>query len=115
VFGSHRCSLLALLKAIAGLRRTPGYIQFSEVLGTFFLVLVAAGGAVVNARSRGQVPLDAQVVAPGLMVSRHLLHERPQENHVVGIPKQIVEDLPRCLQELVVSDGVIDPAKHPHS
>ena len=41
---------------------------FSEVLGTFFLVLVAAGGAVVNAQSRGQVPLDARVVAPGLMV-----------------------------------------------
>jgi len=37
-------------------------------MGTFFLVLVAAGGAVVNARSRGQVPLDARVVAPGLMV-----------------------------------------------
>jgi len=40
----------------------------SEVLGTFLLVLVAAGAAVVNARSRGQVPLDARVVAPGLMV-----------------------------------------------
>jgi aquaporin Z len=41
---------------------------FSEVLGTFMLVVVAAGAAVVNARSRGQVPLDARVVAPGLMV-----------------------------------------------
>src|ERR1700678_2994986 len=41
---------------------------FSEVLGTFLLVVVAAGAAVVNARSRGQVPLDARVVAPGLMV-----------------------------------------------
>jgi aquaporin Z len=41
---------------------------FSEALGTLFLVLVAAGGAVVNARSHGQVPLDARVVAPGLMV-----------------------------------------------
>jgi aquaporin Z len=41
---------------------------FSELLGTFLLVLVAAGGAVVNARSHGQVPLDARVVAPGLMV-----------------------------------------------
>jgi aquaporin Z len=41
---------------------------FSEALGTFFLVLVAAGGVVVNARSHGQVPLDARVVAPGLMV-----------------------------------------------
>ncbi|MHB8451054.1 MAG: MIP/aquaporin family protein [Mycobacteriales bacterium] len=41
---------------------------FSEVLGTFLLVLVAAGATVVDARSHGQVPLDAQVVAPGLMV-----------------------------------------------
>ncbi|MDQ6900692.1 MAG: aquaporin [Candidatus Dormibacteraeota bacterium] len=41
---------------------------FSEMIGTFFLVLVAAGATVVNARSHGQVPLDAQVVAPGLMV-----------------------------------------------
>jgi aquaporin Z len=41
---------------------------FSEILGTFFLVLVAAGAGVVNARSHGQVPLDARVVAPGLMV-----------------------------------------------
>ncbi len=41
---------------------------FSEALGTFFLVLVAAGGSVVNAQSHGQVPLDARVVAPGLMV-----------------------------------------------
>lgn len=41
---------------------------FSEVLGTFLLVLVAAGAVVVNAQSHGAVPLDAQVVAPGLMV-----------------------------------------------
>jgi aquaporin Z len=41
---------------------------FSEVFGTFLLVLVAAGGAVVNAKSHGAVPLDARVVAPGLMV-----------------------------------------------
>jgi aquaporin Z len=41
---------------------------FSEMLGTFFLVLVAAGAPVVDAYSHGQVPLDAQVVVPGLMV-----------------------------------------------
>jgi aquaporin Z len=41
---------------------------FAEVLGTFFLVLVAAGAVVVNAKSHGQLPLDARVVAPGLMV-----------------------------------------------
>jgi aquaporin Z len=41
---------------------------FAETLGTFLLVLVAAGAAVVNAQSHGRVPLDARVVAPGLMV-----------------------------------------------
>ena len=65
---------------------------------------------------------------------------RPQENHVLGVPKQIVTELPRALQELlgynvvgllgnvdgrhplkyltdnrVVSDGVIDPTQHPQS
>src|SRR6516164_4134418 len=42
---------------------------FSELLGTFFLVLVAVGGGMVNARFGGNaVPYDARVVAPGLMV-----------------------------------------------
>ncbi len=31
-------------------------------------MLVAAGGPVVDANSHGQVPLDAQMVAPALMV-----------------------------------------------
>ena len=42
---------------------------FSEVLGTLFLVLVAVGAGMVNARFGGQaVPYGARVVAPGLMV-----------------------------------------------
>ena len=41
---------------------------FSEVLGTFLLVMVAAGAPVVDAVSHGEVSLGAQVVAPGLMV-----------------------------------------------
>ena len=41
---------------------------FSEMLGTFLLVLVAAGGPVVNAFTHGGVSRSAQVVAPGLMV-----------------------------------------------
>src|SRR5215471_3926409 len=41
---------------------------FSEVWGTFLLVLVAAGGGVVGAMSHGQVSLGMMVVAPGLMV-----------------------------------------------
>src|ERR1700748_3474571 len=38
----------------------------SELLGTFFLVLVAAGGGLLHAK--GQIGLSAAVVAPGLMV-----------------------------------------------
>lgn len=39
---------------------------FSELLGTFALVLVAAGGGLLHAE--GQISLGAAVVAPGLMV-----------------------------------------------
>jgi aquaporin Z len=47
---------------------------FAEVLGTFFLVLVAVGAGLVNARFGGHViPLPAQVVAPGLMVGAVIL------------------------------------------
>ena len=47
---------------------------FSEVLGTFFLVLVAVGGGMVNARFGGSaVPFVARVVAPALMVAAIIL------------------------------------------
>jgi aquaporin Z len=47
---------------------------FSELLGTFFLVLVAAGGGMVNARFGGNaVPYTARVVAPALMVAAIIL------------------------------------------
>jgi aquaporin Z len=39
---------------------------FSELLGTFMLVLVAAGGGILH--GQGQISLAAAVVAPGLMV-----------------------------------------------
>ncbi len=39
---------------------------FSEMLGTFMLVLVAAGGGILH--GEGQITLSAAVVAPGLMV-----------------------------------------------
>jgi aquaporin Z len=43
---------------------------FSELLGTFFLVLVAVGGGMVNARFGGHaVPAAARVTAPALMVA----------------------------------------------
>ena len=41
---------------------------FSELLGTFLLVLVAAGGPMVNARFGHVVSGTALVVAPGMMV-----------------------------------------------
>jgi aquaporin Z len=49
--------------------RYEGRRLFSELLGTFFLVLVAVGAGMVNARFGGDaVPYGARVVAPGLMV-----------------------------------------------
>src|ERR1700691_3062425 len=44
---------------------------FSEALGTFMLVLVAAGGGLLH--SKGQISLSAAVVAPGLMVMAIIL------------------------------------------
>jgi len=41
---------------------------FAEIWGTFLLVLVAAGGGIVAAKSGGTVTLGMQVAAPGLMV-----------------------------------------------
>jgi aquaporin Z len=41
---------------------------FAEVLGTFFLVIVAAGAGTINAVSNGQISRSAAVTAPGLMV-----------------------------------------------
>jgi aquaporin Z len=47
---------------------------FAELFGTFLLVLVAAGGGVVNARFGGHaIPVAAQVVAPGIMVMSIIL------------------------------------------
>jgi aquaporin Z len=54
--------------------RYEGRRLFSELLGTFFLVLVAVGGGMVNARFGGQaVPYGARVVAPALMVMAVIL------------------------------------------
>jgi aquaporin Z len=47
---------------------------FSELLGTFLLVLVAVGGGMVSARFGGNaVPYGAKVVAPALMVMAIIL------------------------------------------
>src|SRR5437763_4416980 len=54
--------------------RYEGRRLFSEVLGTFFLVLVAVGGGMVNAGFGGlTVPYGALVVAPALMVAAIIL------------------------------------------
>jgi len=44
---------------------------FAELLGTFALVLAAAGGGLLHAK--GQISLAAAVVAPGLMVAAIIL------------------------------------------
>jgi aquaporin Z len=44
---------------------------FSELLGTFMLVLVAAGGGILH--GQGQISLAAAVAAPGLMVMAIIL------------------------------------------
>lgn len=44
---------------------------FSELFGTFLLVVVAAGGAMLHAR--GEISLASAVVAPGLMVMAVIL------------------------------------------
>jgi aquaporin Z len=46
---------------------------FAEVLGTFFLVLVGAGGGVVDSVSHGAIGRGAGVTAPGLMVMAIIL------------------------------------------
>lgn len=48
--------------------RREGRRLFSELLGTFLLTLVGAGGAVINAVSHGAISRTAAVTAPGLMV-----------------------------------------------
>jgi hypothetical protein len=42
--------------------------SFRRTWGTFLLVVVAAGAAVVGAQSGGAISLGTKVVAPGLMV-----------------------------------------------
>ncbi len=46
---------------------------FAELVGTFFLLLVAAGGGVVNALTPGGLGRASLVVAPGLMVMAVIL------------------------------------------
>jgi aquaporin Z len=55
-------------------RHYEGRRLFSELLGTFLLVLVAVGGGMVNARFGGSaIPYGALLVAPALMVAAIIL------------------------------------------
>jgi aquaporin Z len=69
---------------------------FSEVLGTFMLVLVAAGGGILHAK--GQISLSAAVVAPGLMVMAIILFmgavSGAHLNPVVSIAFALRRDFP---------------------
>jgi hypothetical protein len=70
---------------------------FSELLGTFFLVLVAAGGGILH--GQGQISLAAAVVAPGLMVMAIILFmgavSGPHLNPGVSLAFALRGDFPR--------------------
>ena len=82
---AHRRSLSAVAEATGTARQLEAMLQFhqseyewrrlfSELLGTFMLVFVAAGGSIVNARFGGAaIPQFIQVVAPALMVMSIIL------------------------------------------
>ncbi len=59
----HASAIPDFLESAHELRRL-----FAETWGTFLLVTVAAGAAVVGAQSGGAITLGMKVVAPGLMV-----------------------------------------------
>jgi aquaporin Z len=72
---------------------------FSEFLGTFFLVLVAVGAGMVNARFGGDaVPFAARVTAPGLMIVAIILFmgtlSGAHLNPVVSIAFALRHDFP---------------------
>src|SRR6476646_4386767 len=71
---------------------------FSELLGTFLLVMAGAGGAVVNAVSHGQISRTAAVTAPGLTVLAIILFmgaiSGAHLNPVVTIAFGLLRDFP---------------------
>ena len=67
--GPSACPMRPSTRPTSGTTATRPAGVFSELLGTFFLVLVAVGGGMVNARFGGHaIPGPALVVAPALMV-----------------------------------------------
>src|SRR3954464_12756763 len=75
---------------------------FSEILGTFLLVMAGAGGAVVGAVSHGEISRTAAVTAPGLTVMAIILFmggvSGAHLNPVVSIAFGLRRDFPwrRC-------------------
>jgi aquaporin Z len=80
---------------------------FSEILGTFLLVLAAAGAGVVDAVSGGEISRTAAVTAPGLTVMAIILFmggvSGAHLNPVVSIAFAMRRDFPwrRCLGYVV--------------
>ena len=80
---------------------------FSEVLGTFMLVMAGAGAVVVNAVSGGAVGRNAAVVAPGLTVLAVILFmggvSGAHLNPVVSLSFAMRRDFPwrRCMGYVV--------------
>jgi aquaporin Z len=82
---AHRRSVAAVAEATHTARQLRSMLEFeqgkyelrrlfSELLGTFMLVFVAAGGGIVNARFGGNaIPQFILVVAPGMMVMSIIL------------------------------------------
>ena len=71
---------------------------FSELLGTFLLVLAGAGGGLLNVQTHGQVSLAAAVIAPGLMVMAIILFmgavSGAHLNPVVSVAFALRKDFP---------------------
>ncbi len=98
---------------------------FSELLGTFFLVLVAAGGGMMSQAFPGTISRQAAVVAPGLMVLAIILFmgkvSGAHLNPAVSIAFALRRDFPwwRVPGYIVVQlggavlGGVVPPGRRP--
>ena len=83
--GAGRCSTPSRVTSVRNSQRSKQSVEdfqdssqewrrlFSELLGTFFLVLVAAGGGMMGQAFPGTISRTAAVVAPGLMVMAIIL------------------------------------------
>src|SRR2546422_3217010 len=80
---------------------------FSEILGTFMLVMAGAGAGVVNAVSGGEISRTAAVTAPGLTVMAVMLFmggvSGAHLNPVVSVAFALRRDFPwrRCFGYVV--------------